>query len=924
MTFYQQVIGWGAGARGTSPGSVNYGPSPTAGNLLVAIVMAGFGTAGAFNTAQNTGTSGWTRRFQVGNDAANTASTIGLAVWTKIAGASEPAPSFTYNASWTGQTIVYEIFNAASEIPEISGTLSGGTTAASKTSLSVATTAAPTDPNEVIISAYATWMTTAGTCTYSKSSNMTGIGQSDTFFSQSQHFVSSHLTPTTNGTGVSTAGVFTDTSSCTFPSNIVYCGVIMGWKGGSTTPPAGLINPVAYPYSVSRSSGQGTLGVQVSNVGSLLAVAHKTASSTINMSGVSDTAGITSGWTKVAGPYTDTNGTPHTQDIWIGVSTGTGATTLNFTYSATIGSTSCDTTFAEFYNGYPSTFARDGTQQSSKNNTTASTAISWNALTASLANEIFIGRARVPAGAPYKVFVPAGFDGIMDSNANPFMYGSGMAAGLMGTAPNMTCFSSVTSHTLGVLIQQTIQLSGSGASAATASGTLSTLGALVGSAPSSSSGSGTITWNTVIAGSAPSASAGNGTITRTAIIAGSGSSSSSATGNFSPLVVTGSGASSSSAAGTVTRTALISGLTLNATPASGSIVQTMVISASAPSASSANGTMGLNGVIAGSAPCASAANGTVTRTALISGSSITSSAANGAVGQIGVVAGSSASASSATGTLGTISQMVGASATTSQGSGTLTIVSGAQTYPVAGTSLPVSSASGTLSLNGALAGSASSASSAAGTVALRGAVSGSATAQTSASGTITRTAVIAGSAASSSAGSGAVAIQTGAVTWPLAGSSVAASLAAGTMGLTGVLAGSSLAASTGSGTVVLAGRLSGAATARSAASGAVSAVLVLAGSGLAASGASGHVTVLGILSGLAVAASSADGSVTAFVAGALPDKITAIVFVVSGPRVTIGVSSISANVEVGRTPASVETDAMTGRVTIDKLHAEVT
>jgi hypothetical protein len=75
--------------------------------------------------------------------------------------------------------------------------------------------------------------------------------------------------------------------------------------------------------------------------------------------------------------------------------------------------------------------------------------------------------------------------------------------------------------------------------------------------------------------------------------------------------------------------------------------------------------------------------------------------------------------------------------------------------------------------------------------------------------------------------------------------------------------------------------------------------LALAGSAAGGSQASGRLAVVMIITGTAAAASAADGNIgLPFVAGALPDKITAIVFVTDDMRAAVSVIKSTGNVMV--------------------------
>src|SRR5215469_16538713 len=138
-TYTQQVIGWGPGARGGSPITPNLGQQPPeAGNLLVCVVFAGGTPTAAWNPTLATG-SGWTRRLSISNDPANIAAMCGVAVFTKISAGGElySDQSFNVPSGWTGEASVYEIFGSSGEVPQVTGTWSGGTSAVARTNATV-------------------------------------------------------------------------------------------------------------------------------------------------------------------------------------------------------------------------------------------------------------------------------------------------------------------------------------------------------------------------------------------------------------------------------------------------------------------------------------------------------------------------------------------------------------------------------------------------------------------------------------------------------------------------------------------------------------------------------------------------------------------------------------------------------------------
>ena len=89
------------------------GQNRTADNLLVAVVTAGAATS-VTATAENTGTSGWTKQFEVFNTTGAGTTQVLVAVWTKIAAGSDAAPAFTSTLSGTAamSCTLYELSGA--------------------------------------------------------------------------------------------------------------------------------------------------------------------------------------------------------------------------------------------------------------------------------------------------------------------------------------------------------------------------------------------------------------------------------------------------------------------------------------------------------------------------------------------------------------------------------------------------------------------------------------------------------------------------------------------------------------------------------------------------------------------------------------------------------------------------------------------
>jgi len=459
-----------------------------------------------------------------------------------------------------------------------------------------------------------------------------------------------------------------------------------------------------------------------------------------------------------------------------------------------------------------------------------------------------------------------------------------------------------------------------------ANGTLGIVGVLAGNSINNvSSASGTVVAAMALSGYAPAVSTGDGSVASFRIVAGSAASTSLANGTFGLLAaLSGTAASVSAASGAVTQVMAPAGTSSTVSLANGTVTWTAVISGLSTIASIANGTFGaaaLSGssssaslasgsqtsvlAVSGSAASSSPAAGTVYATLTLNGSAASSSVANGAFGLIGVFAGSSVTGSGAAGTVSSLLAVTGSGITASQGNANVAITAGAQTYVIAGQSASVSSASGTVILQGVTSGSAITASSASGALTLAAAVSGSSSTVSQATGSLSRTGILSGSSITISTANGSLtavgvvsgssAVSSSANGWlaggPVSGSSLTASTASGSLGLRAVLAGSSTASSVASGAIVAVGVLSGSSVTGSMGTGAVSiskAPLTLSGSGVTPSSASGAVTGLLAALGSSLTASTAGG--TLGLRGAVSGAATA-VSVASGAVYAAGVLS---------------------------------
>lgn len=878
----------GVGVRSTGTTVTGtYSQPPKAGNLLVAVIKAGSTTSQSTAFSQAAGTTGWSSRAVSGN-AATFFSRV--EVWSKVAAGADAAPSFNVFAAGTqaSHVTIYEIFNPNSVPIDVSGTAGSGSSSGSIASATIAasTSAAVAGSGEIGIYGYAGLIPLTGaTNSWTRGSGFSA-SYNDASTSSQIHMADEFALAPASG------AVLTDSPTITTFTGYA-ASLIVVIKQGTATYPQGQISLSGRMFS-GNSSGATTVGAAgagILNVGSLLVLGVKITSSTLSVSSVSDSASanITTGWTRVAGPFSDTNATVRRQEIWIGKSTGTGPTTLTITWSASNSGLATDYQLLEFTTGYTwSTWSRDGTQQAGQNNAT-STTHNWTTLTSAAAGDLFVGTCRAGAG-PYSSTL-ANTGCLLDSNGNPVLYNLSAPSGSVSEFVNDAV--TAVSYTLGVLLDyvNVWPLAGSGDStpSMTSSGTISLFAALAGSGAAVATGNGALTSTLAVAGSAPAVSTANGTIYATLVTAGSATASSVANGVLGlKALVAGSSAASSVANGTVVLILAVSGIASTVSSASADVRRFTPVAGSSVASSTASGTLSLNAVVVGSAAAVSSASGAVTRVTPVAGSSAAVSSGSGAV----------------TISTGAVTYAVnGSGAAVSSASGTAVLL-----MAVAGSGSAVSSASGTIGLKGILSGSSAASSSASGAAVLLMALSGSSVTASVANGSLSRVNPVTGSGAAVSSASGALSIVTGPVSLPVNGTAASSSLASGSLSMTGALAGSSVTAATASGAVSLRGAVSGAATAIVAASGTLYVAGAVSGSAVSLSSAAGWLGLVAEVSGLSVTVSGADGAILPpFIPGALPDKITAIVVVEPGASVLVSVDSVP---------------ALSG-VTVNRINAEV-
>lgn len=200
-----------------------------------------------------------------------------------------------------------------------------------------------------------------------------------------------------------------------------------------------------------------TLSVSPAAVGNALVLYVKVPSGTATVTGVSG-GGCT--WRGIAGPYVDTNATPHTHYLYLGTVTAAGSATITVSLS----SGTADLDSQEFTAGSTAaSWALDGSQAGFLDNA-ASTTVTYPTLTPAGAGELYVGHSRNPTGT--ESGLTAGFTGQQDADGNPYIYGV-----VSATASPVATIASTVSYTIGALIIVNLSSSSSVSDIESAAGT---------------------------------------------------------------------------------------------------------------------------------------------------------------------------------------------------------------------------------------------------------------------------------------------------------------------------------------------------------------------------------------------------------------------------------------------------------------------
>jgi hypothetical protein len=222
------------------------------------------------------------------------------------------------------------------------------------------------------------------------------------------------------------------------------------------TPPAGgSIQQVGFPIKNNSGTAIATLAVSPVTVGNLVVVTGMVHSATIHYTTLSG-GGVTT-WTHLVGPFVGTSGV-NSQDMWMGVVTATGSSTITAASSAALTGLTTGITAQEFTVNNPAvTWALDTTGTISN---ATSTTVTFPSLTPAKSGELYMGSCGSVAGvtsntqtAKYTSITTALNFGIQETLYNPQL--------LTGAqSPTMTQASGL-SWAVAVLISATLPASGS-------------------------------------------------------------------------------------------------------------------------------------------------------------------------------------------------------------------------------------------------------------------------------------------------------------------------------------------------------------------------------------------------------------------------------------------------------------------------------
>ena len=182
--------------------------------------------------------------------------------------------------------------------------------------------------------------------------------------------------------------------------------------------------------SLASSGGVGdtTLSVSPATVGDAFVASVRTASSSITVSSISG-GGAT--WSKLQGATDSKQG--RDVELWLGVISATGSSTITVTYSSSVSGTSTEILAQEYTNGTGSgtTWTKD--TASSSDNSTSSTTVTFPSLTPAGSNELYVGFAGLAHTGSAGSTSGFTYD-ISPTYTNPYIYNTNVSSNVSPTA----------------------------------------------------------------------------------------------------------------------------------------------------------------------------------------------------------------------------------------------------------------------------------------------------------------------------------------------------------------------------------------------------------------------------------------------------------------------------------------------------------
>jgi hypothetical protein len=172
-------------------------------------------------------------------------------------------------------------------------------------------------------------------------------------------------------------------------------------------------------WSAFNTSGAAlSLTISPTTIGDLVvaAVINQGGTSVASLSG----GGVTT-WTRVGTPWTDPEATPSVMEIWWGVVTATGSSSISVTWNAAVGAHYNEITVQDFHSSLNGigTWAAESPGGTISNKTNASSAtVTYPAVTTTQPAEVYVGYASTPSAISTSAPSPAGFVAGLTGNNN--------------------------------------------------------------------------------------------------------------------------------------------------------------------------------------------------------------------------------------------------------------------------------------------------------------------------------------------------------------------------------------------------------------------------------------------------------------------------------------------------------------------------